>query len=279
MTSRNLTFGGETGGESGLRGPAPPRGAGARGRVGFPARGAGSRPRPCCPEGLTPHGGGCSAPGRSPAPPRSECRSAAAGPALERLAERHVSASAAATASASASCHAPRARVSPAPRPQLPACSGAARPVGSEAGRAGRGAEPAGKRACACAVGPACRDPEGVPHAGLPPHASGPRWSVSRGSTMSSLVPACAGASGCLAPGKCAAAGRRASFCGLSEQTRGRLGRGPRRLWGGGEAGGVQGEERRERRRCDGGRRCACPRSPGRAGLLGGGLCEGSDEV
>lgn len=58
---------------------------------------------------------------------------------------------------------------------------------------------------------------------------------------MSSLVPACAGASGCLAPGKCAAAGRRASFCGLSEQTRGRLGRGPRRLWGGGEAGGVQG--------------------------------------
>lgn len=77
MTSRNLTFGGETRGESGLGGPAPP---------GEQGRGAGSRPRPCCPEGLTPHGGGCSAPGRSPAPPRSECRSAAAGPALERRA-------------------------------------------------------------------------------------------------------------------------------------------------------------------------------------------------
>lgn len=84
MTSRNLTLGGETRGESGLGGPAPPRGVGARGRVGFPARGAGSRPRPCCPEGLTPHGGGCSAPGLAPAGSRSG--SAAAGPALERRA-------------------------------------------------------------------------------------------------------------------------------------------------------------------------------------------------
>ena len=40
-------------------------------------------------------------------------------------------------------------------------------------GRAGRGAEPAEKGACACAVGPACWDPEDVPYAGLSPHASG----------------------------------------------------------------------------------------------------------
>lgn len=174
MTSRNLTFGGETRGESGLGGPAPPRGAGPRGRV---------PPAPVLPRGthspwrrlLGSRSQSSSAALRVPL----RCRRACSG--APRLAERHVSASAAAAASASASCHAPRARASPAPRPQLPACSGAARPVGSEAGRAGRGAGPAGKGACARAVGPACRDPEGVPHAGLPPRASGPRWSISRG--------------------------------------------------------------------------------------------------
>ena len=100
MTSRNLTLGEETRVKLGLEDPAPPREAvrGARlgrgaGRVGFTAGGARSRPRrprPGCPEGLTRHGGGCSAPGRAagraPAPLRSDRGSAAARPALERRA-------------------------------------------------------------------------------------------------------------------------------------------------------------------------------------------------
>lgn len=153
MTSRNLTLGGRDKSKvrAGGRRAAPgsrPRGQVGQGRGprGLHGRRTEVPPAPAAP-GL-PRGthspwrrllgsGSGSSSGSATLRPRLRRRPSRSG--APRLAERHVSASALAAASASASCHALQPRAPPTPRPQLPACSGAARPVGGRAGEAGRG--------------------------------------------------------------------------------------------------------------------------------------------